>query len=554
MNLFGKPNIQKLSERHDVKGLIKALGNNDQVVRFQAIIAAEQLKDPEFVEPLLQLVYSYSENWESALRALGIIKNPRAVPPLRALLQEVGKSINSFISVDERFVDIAEKVVDTLTEMGDPIAVPEIMAVLQSRWPRLSKAALRALRLFGDQAVLPLAGAIAQSQEKEKMVEILGEIGTPTAWEQLEKMLDDEDKVVKGIVSKCFINRNRKPKGERASILVAIARWDSEELLAKGHVALPILESMFKEEYETSEPSCRNLRKCMWIASAMNNLGAWKKEFENVKEELENALVIELFSTNEFERQRSVREILEIGLTMEPVLTANITSFAKFVDVCREIRGEDAWALVRKAENRWFIDMLQGIYRRFGGTADQHYENIKQNLASHEHSEKYKETMGILIMLGDFSFADELVKNLFSGRGFEAYHLLSIAGVELPPKVVQKVYKRIIRGEATEGALLILKDLCDVRYLDAFLSALKHRDGGILRNAHDGILELLSNHGSIIDSKYAEILMNLPDKEYSYLYQSDYSWDQGTWTTEKFSMEQIRSKARAVLAGRVADK
>jgi hypothetical protein len=101
---------------------------------------------------------------------------------------------------------------------------------------------------------------------------------------------------------------------------------------------------------------------------------------------------------------------------------------------------------------------------------------------------------------------------------------------------------------------LLLKDLCDVRYLDAFLSALKHRDGGILRNAHDGILELLSNHGSIIDSKYTEILMNLPDKEYSYLYQSDYSWDQGTWTTEKFSMEQIRSKARAVLAGRVADK
>ena len=63
---------------------------------------------------------------------------------------------------------------------------------------------------------------------------------------------------------------------------------------------------------------------------------------------------------------------------------------------------------------------------------------------------------------------------------------------------------------------MLLKDLCDVRYLDAFLSALKHRDGGILRNAHDGILELLSNHGSIIDSKYTEILMNLPDKEWAW--------------------------------------
>src|ERR1035437_1485070 len=101
----------------------------------------------------------------------------------------------------------------------------------------------------------------------------------------------------------------------------------------------------------------------------------------------------------------------------------------------------------------------------------------------------------------------------------------------------------------TDDVLVFLGDWCDVRCLDAFLHVIQNSIfEGEMAAARDGILKLLTTYGSNIDSGYAEILMNLPDKVGLTRNQSDYSWDQGQLEDVKISMESIRSKERVVWA------
>ncbi|MGB9872500.1 MAG: HEAT repeat domain-containing protein, partial [Anaerolineae bacterium] len=54
MFLFGPPNIEKMKARGDVKGLIKALGyEKDWEIRRDAARALGELKDARAVEPLI---------------------------------------------------------------------------------------------------------------------------------------------------------------------------------------------------------------------------------------------------------------------------------------------------------------------------------------------------------------------------------------------------------------------------------------------------------------------------------------------------------------------
>src|SRR5690348_6897470 len=88
MPLFGggKPDVKKLEAKHDVKGLISALGyDKDVMVRVEAVEALGRLKDVRAVEPLIALLQTDIVSYVAP--ALGALGDVRAVEPLIAALQ-----------------------------------------------------------------------------------------------------------------------------------------------------------------------------------------------------------------------------------------------------------------------------------------------------------------------------------------------------------------------------------------------------------------------------------------------------------------------------------
>jgi HEAT repeat protein len=84
------PNVEKMREKKDVKGLIKALGDEkDSEVRGNAAQALGTIGDARAVEPLIRALGD--SDWRvlwNAARALGKIGDPQAVEPLILLLRD----------------------------------------------------------------------------------------------------------------------------------------------------------------------------------------------------------------------------------------------------------------------------------------------------------------------------------------------------------------------------------------------------------------------------------------------------------------------------------
>ena len=72
---FFKPNVEKLADKKDVEGLIKALKYKDEYVRWFAAVALGKIGNAKAVEPLIQALQDEDEIVrERAALALGEIK------------------------------------------------------------------------------------------------------------------------------------------------------------------------------------------------------------------------------------------------------------------------------------------------------------------------------------------------------------------------------------------------------------------------------------------------------------------------------------------------
>ena len=86
--LFGQ-NIEKLKERRDVEGLIRALKDSDWGVRWRAAEALGKIGDRRAVEPLIEALEDiYEDVRREAAKALGEIGDGRAVEPLIRALKD----------------------------------------------------------------------------------------------------------------------------------------------------------------------------------------------------------------------------------------------------------------------------------------------------------------------------------------------------------------------------------------------------------------------------------------------------------------------------------
>jgi len=141
----GIPNVEKMRQKKDVKGLIKALvDEKDSDVRGNAAIALRNIGDSRAVEPLIRaLGDADSYVRQNAAEALGKIGEPTVEPLIRTLIE--GSN------------DVRGNAAQALGTIGDSRAVePLIRALGDSDWRVLWNAA-RALGKIGDpRAVEPL--------------------------------------------------------------------------------------------------------------------------------------------------------------------------------------------------------------------------------------------------------------------------------------------------------------------------------------------------------------------------------------------------------------
>lgn len=146
---MGIPDVKKMKAEHDVKGLIKTLGNKQcSTWRLTAAQALGEVGDSRAVKPLIaKLKEKWVDMSKAVAEALGKIGDPRAVQPLTSLL----------LKEDDYYVRRAA--VQALGEIGDPGAVqPLVSLLLKEENLYIRKAAAEALGKIGDpRAIQPLA-------------------------------------------------------------------------------------------------------------------------------------------------------------------------------------------------------------------------------------------------------------------------------------------------------------------------------------------------------------------------------------------------------------
>jgi HEAT repeat protein len=160
MPLFGPagpPDVDSLTAKRDVRGLIEALGyEKDHVIR------------------------------RRAADALGSIGDVRAVQPLSAAL----KDADSYVP---------ERAACALGKIGDIRAVHPLIAALADPHPQTQSAAAAALAKMGAPAVEPLIGALASEDREVRcwVADALGKMADTRAVEALVAVLRDPDSEVR---------------------------------------------------------------------------------------------------------------------------------------------------------------------------------------------------------------------------------------------------------------------------------------------------------------------------------------------------------------------
>lgn len=190
MSLFGgPPNIEKLKEKRNVNGLIKALQyQKDSEIRKEAVNALGESDELHVVEALIgALSDEVSGVRQAAANTLAKIGDNRAVEPLISTLAD-----------QDAFVRSAA--VKALGEIGDAQAVEPICNALTDTVYFVIDSALEALGKIGDaRAVDPictfLPEIISRSKKFEcgvlqQVFEILGEIGDTRAVDLIVEKLE----------------------------------------------------------------------------------------------------------------------------------------------------------------------------------------------------------------------------------------------------------------------------------------------------------------------------------------------------------------------------
>lgn len=205
---FGEPKVEKLKERNNVKGLIKAL---------------------EYKK------YAYVRM--RAARALGEIGDQRAIEPLMRALSDSDR-------------DVRKEAARVLGEIGDQRVVePLIKALSDSNWDVHIEAAKALGKIKDQRAVEPLIKAL----NSVAAVEALGEIGDQRAVESLIKALNSDNDHFRRRVATALEKIGWKPSNDEiaANYWISKEKWDKCVEIGPPAVG-PLIEILNKKDINDS--------------------------------------------------------------------------------------------------------------------------------------------------------------------------------------------------------------------------------------------------------------------------------------------------------------
>jgi HD-GYP domain-containing protein (c-di-GMP phosphodiesterase class II) len=223
LNFFIKPNIDKLKAKQDVPRLIELLEEKDREIRRSAVQALGELKDARAVVPLISLLENdwSSPIQQSVVQALAEIKDPRAITALinslksvvsvikagavSALVQIGPPAVDQLIqALDEGDKNVQLGAVRALGDIKDPRALPKLIVTLKTDKEDLRSKVREALVKIdpdwsqSNAARLLVPTLIASLRDKNPVVRrniipVLGEIMDSQAVKPLMKALHDPD-------------------------------------------------------------------------------------------------------------------------------------------------------------------------------------------------------------------------------------------------------------------------------------------------------------------------------------------------------------------------
>ena len=305
MALFGPPNVQKMKDKKDVGGLIKALSYKKSIIvcreaavalgdlgdtravepliadinsyhRKEVIVALGKIRDERAVEPFISILKNRDESIrqasieglvriglpavdllisalkndnyyvrESSAKALGSIKNPRAIEPLISALPalyaaeslkalgwhpgngQVGAAYWVALEQWDRCVELGEpsvpllisalkehhwskkpKISEALVKIGAPVVLPVIALIKDKGLDKdTHEYARKALKEVNDiDAVEPFIEALNDEDLMEPVIYALGQIGDPRTIGPLVKVLDKNNLSVRKAVCKSLVH------------------------------------------------------------------------------------------------------------------------------------------------------------------------------------------------------------------------------------------------------------------------------------------------------------------------------------------------------------
>ena len=195
-----------------IPSLLDALTHVEWLVRLHAIEALGKSRSPAAVEPLLSVLFNDQDTAirEDAVRALGLIGDPRALDFLQVVLKERG---------------LRPLAVEAMGHIGDRRAVPVLIAVLEGgdrpaesrevagcgdKWDEemvTLGAAVRALGMIGDEAAIPsLLKALRQTVTRADAATALTRFGSKVVAPLLTVMKQEHDENIQFYIKDTLAN------------------------------------------------------------------------------------------------------------------------------------------------------------------------------------------------------------------------------------------------------------------------------------------------------------------------------------------------------------
>ena len=185
MFLFNRPNVEKLKANHDLQGLIRALGfQNDKKVRSSAAQALGEFGLPA-IEPLSSALQDMEADVrENAVLALGRISGPNVINPLSNALKDESGWVRG-------------AAVRAIGEISDSNCIEPLIHALRDKSGSVRVEAAKYLAKIGDtRSIQPLIAALEEDKslsDRGSLVTALVKLGGLQVMDHIVKALEDVD-------------------------------------------------------------------------------------------------------------------------------------------------------------------------------------------------------------------------------------------------------------------------------------------------------------------------------------------------------------------------